>query len=276
MLPGGYVEVRAIQNGRVKQWWEKDRQAASDLALQLSDDGWDSYFGVLPRRVHGDGTGGNIAPVTRTLWADLDDKVHGTKADTLRALVKFNLCPSVVVDSGHGYHAYWRLASIVHFQEARYMMVGLAKQLKGDHVYDNARILRVPGTTNWKDIDKPMPVRAILFNTTTVYDVGAFAHLQDIGYDKEHPAPRPRPSLPDDFTYDLPDWLNVLIDEGVPQGQRSEACWKVMCRLGELGWNDDDIRRAFDTGAIGEKMREQNDGGDRWFQRSLDKARAQL
>lgn len=277
MLPGGYVELRAIQQGKVRRWWERDRQAASDLAIQLSDDGWDAYYGVLPRRIHG-GTAEDVAPFTRTLWADLDAKVHGDKAATLSVVTgRLAVPPSVVVDSGHGYHAYWRLDSIVEFERARTIMVGIAQVMKGDHVYDAARILRIPGTVNYKDPQEPKPVRTILFNTRAVYRVGDFHHYEYLGEKKLHPPVhntgvfRPIPR-----TDDMPAQLAELIRDGVPQGQRSEAAWGVMCALIERGWSDDEILAAFQSGGIGEKMREMHDGGTRWFNRSVARARASL
>lgn len=275
MLPGGYVEVRAIKHVRVRQWWERDREAAVDLAMKLSDDGWDAYYGVLPRRIHGDGSTAAIPPFTRTLWADLDDKIHGDKSRTLMALVRFPVPPSVVVDSGHGYHAYWRLDSIVPFDQGKRIMVGLAEKLKGDHVYDAARILRLPGTVNYKDPQAPVPVRAVVFDTTCIYraaDLHAYEYLGALKL--QPPAPRPRAYVPAERRADLPDWLADLIRDGAPQGQRSEAAWKVMCALIDRGWSDDEIRTAFDGGGIGEKMRELRDGGERWFNRSMTRARA--
>jgi hypothetical protein len=48
-----------------------------------------------------------------------------------------------------------------------------------------------------------------------------------------------------------------------------------MYHLLRYGWTYDEIKAAFEQGGIGEKMREMK-GGDRWFDRSLERARAQL
>jgi hypothetical protein len=47
-----------------------------------------------------------------------------------------------------------------------------------------------------------------------------------------------------------------------------------MCQLIKRGWTDAEILHAFETGHIGEKMREMRTG-DKWFDYSLNKARAQ-
>jgi len=271
----GYTEVRAIRDGRVRQWWTQDRQEAVDLALAQSDQGWDSYYGVIPRiGEHGDSS--SVLSMSRVLWADLDAKEHGTKQASLMALIRYRVAPSVVVDSGHGYHAYWALDEWVDWEDARFAMIGLAKALRGDHVYDQARILRIPGTTNWKEPEHPVQVRTIVFDTTNVRRFSTFEQEHAAGRVNEQPKETITVKyVPPASRADLPDWLVDLIRDGAPQGQRSEQCFKVMCHLARRGWSDDEIRTVFEQGGIGEKMRERRDG-DRWFNRSMSRARAQL
>ena len=191
------------------------------------------------------------------------------------AVVGFPIAPSVIVDSGHGYHVYWRLDTIIPFAQAKAIMVGIAKAIKGDHVYDAARILRIPGTVNYKDPQAPVPVRTVLFNTHALSRPGDFHEYENAG--NEYLTPAPRQYVVRSYkTLDMPRDIETTIRDGAPQGQRSEAAWGVMCALIERGWSDADIRAAFDGGHIGDKMREMRDGGDRWFQRSLDRARAQV
>jgi len=266
----GLVEIRAIKDGRVHQWWESDRQAAVDRALAESASGSDSYYGVLPRLARG-GTARDCAPSTGVLWADLDAKAIGSKHDALMALTRYKLSPSVVVDSGHGYHAYWKLDSLVDWEDAKRAMIGIAKDLVGDHVYDQPRILRIPGTTNWKHQNAPVPVRTVVFNTTQVMSFRDFSRQSVRGISP----PRISPTSDWDKDPTLPGWLDDLIRDGMPQGERSEACWKVMKKLIVKQWSDEDIRAAFDGGKIGEKMREMRNG-DKWFKNSLAKARATL
>jgi hypothetical protein len=272
----GFVEVRSIKDGKIKQWFDVNRQAASDLAMQRSDDGWDAYYGVLPRTTGTHGDAAHTSNESTVLWADLDAKTIGSKQQALMSLVRYQIAPSVVVDSGHGYHAYWKLALPVSFEKARLAMIGIARDLEGDHVYDQPRILRIPGTVNYKEKDVPVPVRTVVFNTTNVLRFGDFHEQVEHGVADQ--APPERPNTTRRYTNlsrnELPRWLNDLIHDGAEQGTRSEQCWKVMIKLAEAGWSDGDIRDAFDTGGIGEKMREMRNG-DRWFEHSLAKARTQ-
>jgi len=271
----GYVEVRSIKDGKVKQWWSASRQAAVDLALAQSDNGWDAYYGVLPRLTDHDGSAEGIANMTTVLWTDLDAKTIGSKQRSLQSLIRFAISPSVVVDSGHGYHAYWKLDTPVGFEHARLAMIGLARQLNGDHVYDQARILRIPGTTNWKEPKVPVPVRTVVFNTTQVLRFKDFYAQSEAGWVDQRPPEPPVSTRHASFDRrSMPEWLSELIRDGRPQGERSEACWKVMCQLIKRDWTDAEILAAFETGGIGEKMRDMRTG-DKWFNYSLSKARRQ-
>lgn len=276
--PGeGFTEVRRIMDGTVKQHWLDDHNDAMELALRWSDVGWDVYYGVLPRTTHG-GKASDVARWTSTLWADVDAKAHGaSKQASLMALVDFEIPPAVVVDSGHGYHAYWILDQFIPVDRATTIMRGIARRIKGDHVYDAARILRLPGTQNWKDPEHPLPVRVLRFDSTRRYRPGDFVDVESVGTAELERANRtfvPTVYVPPADRPALPDWLDSLITQGAPQGQRSEASFKVMYHLAKRGWSDEEIHTIFDVMAIGEKMREMRTGGERWFKRSMTRARS--
>ena len=274
-----FVEIRAIMDGRPRQWWTRNREEAQDLALKLNGDGWDVYYGVLPRTSE-HGTADDVIHVQDTLWADLDDKAfNGDKGSALMALIDFEIPPAVIVDSGHGYHAYWKLREGIGNARSTRIMRGLARVLKGDHVYDPARILRLPGTTNWKDPDHPMPVRALRMDALRKNRVQDFYSYEAVGESEQARMEAPaqaRVYIPPANRAELPDWLDELIRNGAPQGQRSEAAFKVMCHLLKRGYSDEEIEDAFHQGGIGEKMREMRNGGDRWFRRSLSRAKTSL
>jgi hypothetical protein len=63
------------------------------------------FFGACPRFTK-DGTKAGVKTVT-CLWADLDGKDYeGGKEEALRVLMAFPIPPTVIIDSGNGYHAY--------------------------------------------------------------------------------------------------------------------------------------------------------------------------
>ena len=272
----GYTEIRCIQDGKVDQTYWLDYDGASQYASNMNAYGWDVYYGVIKRLTK---DGKSAAPLTPVLWADVDAKAYpGGKRDCLSAIVSYEVPPSVIVDSGHGYHAYWRLENPVLWEYAQIVMMGLARNIRGDHVYDISRILRVPDTLNYKD-ETPLPVRLIRFDTTRILRFGDFdkAHAAGMWYANpvQYHKTRPKPTAYDP-EQPLPGWLHDLIEQGAPQGTRSEQSFKVVCELLRRGWGEDDIRGVFETQGIGEKYREKGAGGERWLDLTISKARREV
>lgn len=280
-------ELRSIRGGQVQQNFydiESELHALEKAAGLMDKDGWDVYYGVLPR-VSPDGTAAACAPTTHVLWADIDGKAFdGSKAAALFALGQANLTPSILVDSGNGWHAYWLLRQPYAFSVAQPLMRGLQRAIGSDAVHDAPRVLRLPGTHNHKDCNqvthdpalvppgwpKCKPVRLLQFDPTRRYWLSDF--------DDYAPEDTVRP--PVEFTvrerveYDaLPEWLLDLIERGAPQGQRSEAIFKAVMWLHRYGWSRDSIRHVLDREPIGEKLHGMREAeADRWFDRTYDRA----
>jgi hypothetical protein len=144
----------------------------------------DVYFGVTLKQ----GPRGDAAHTSRfqALWADVDAKgFGGSKPAALAALDRLPLLPSVVVDSGHGFHAYWLLhepLTAADGPRARGVMRGLYRTLSEqataplDDVSDMARILRLPGTFNRKSTP-PKPVMVVRWRPERRYSLADFAAL---------------------------------------------------------------------------------------------------
>ena len=149
---GGYEVTRHFYD------WPLSRDMLLD---SLEDFDWDDVFmGVLLRTEAGQGDAAHSEKETSWLWADIDRK-RGSTFGTL--LSKISHYPQIIVDSGHGWHLYWRLAKPVPVDVAQGAMGVLADRLGGDKVGDPARIMRLPGTLNNKD-DDPQPVRLLRFD----------------------------------------------------------------------------------------------------------------
>lgn len=157
--PGGTFEVVGLHD---------DPRALAEQALALQDRCvWWGVHGMAERPAK---RGGN-ADVTsvHALVADLDwhHRAHKnspelSEAEVRRALADFTPAPTIVVNTGHGLQAYWRLDEVVSGELGE----GLTKRLHGalkavglnPERRDLASVLRVPGTTNWKLPDEPVPV----------------------------------------------------------------------------------------------------------------------
>ena len=115
-----------------------------DLTFPQAVDGQDVYFGVATR--NGGGSKDHIIEIPG-VWVDIDFK-DIPKKEAHKRITEFPLKPTIAVDSGGGYHLYWRLkepaskADIAHIEALNKRLVAY---LNGDiNACDAARILRFP------------------------------------------------------------------------------------------------------------------------------------
>ncbi len=161
-------ELRFI-NGSVEQEWVSSVEEAVQASTQR--DRGNTFFGVLPRTRREGTADATVDP--KVLWADLDPKGR-SRRETFRPLLTVEPRPSIIVDSGQGYHAYWLLKEPASKDKATKAMQYLATLLSSDpSVKDMARILRVPNTLNHK-VEPPVPVRLLIFRPDDRYWIEDF------------------------------------------------------------------------------------------------------
>ena len=154
-------------SGSTKQtiWWDSAQPAA------LLNGRHNLYFGVHPcSTIPPTNADGKPCPprhvrsqaeyiaAINCLFAEFDAKhFAGGKAEALAHIEALDPVPSVIVDSGGGYHVYWLLAQpfMLDTDEARgradHAQKGWVKRVRSDDgAKDLARVLRVPGTHNFK------------------------------------------------------------------------------------------------------------------------------
>ena len=180
--PEEFIETRAFPKGApVSRAWHPDAASAARAALTYPPE-VDVYFGNSARR-KGGGEKKHVTKV-RALHADLDFKCFADgRAGALAALNAFPLPPTVVVDSGNGFHAYWYLrapvdpsAAIEALLKRLYLRLGATAIKPLDGVQDLSRIMRVPGTFNNKSAPpKPAQVRHTEYEA--VYTLADFERL---------------------------------------------------------------------------------------------------
>jgi hypothetical protein len=150
--PSDIVEVRLLPSGQ-SDWFRAP--ALADPAnverfQKLNDGGEHIFVGVNPRKGHGGRTAADVV-CARCLWADFDD--------TITDAVRFKLsettlsAPTMMVNSGHGVHCYWRLEeSITDLGAWSQWQKDLAALLGSDSaVHDAPRLTRLPGFVNHKE-----------------------------------------------------------------------------------------------------------------------------
>ena len=185
-----------MQESYLLLWTKQDRRSqsfklpaeikkAAAMAVSLAKQKKDVYFGVTPSKVPYSGSSGRgkaeDATALTALWADVDlaSGVHSAQSNnppdvaTVKRLLQNHKLPSIAVQSGGGLHLYWLLDEPVPItdDESRRKAAELAESWQqsirrafAEHGYtldataDLARLLRVPGTFNYKSPSEPKPV----------------------------------------------------------------------------------------------------------------------
>lgn len=159
-----------------------------------------------------------------SVWADLDPKGIG-RDELLEWLIDMPFKPSMLVDTGNGYHAYWLLREPLARVPAKALVQGFQQWLQGqahwhiDSTFDLARVLRIPGTWNYKDPRNPKPVEIVSLYDNLRYDPSEFPVIEQA---------------------DLPVVTRVLPDV-IPEGGkldssgRDDTLFKLLCAMRRFG-----------------------------------------
>jgi hypothetical protein len=161
----GLLELRALCPGRkpVQEWFTDPRQFAS--RAQALREERDVYVGAAVRARKG----GTKEDLTRSwcLWVDCDNP--GSQA----RLINFDPPPTLIVNSGGGFHAWWRLSQPLSRDQLEPALERLQATLDADGTaVDAARILRVVSTFNRKpEYRSPREVTVVEYVNARVYTV---------------------------------------------------------------------------------------------------------
>jgi energy-coupling factor transporter ATP-binding protein EcfA2 len=172
----GYYCIVGLRqdDGRPKQTFHATIAEAATKIDELLQEQCNVYFACAKYK---DPKEGRIQPngdIIKAFWIDIDcglGKPYADQAEGLSALKEFcakvHLPLPTIVNSGRGIHAYWRLTTVVD----RLQWKPVAERLKAlceEHEFfadptrtaDNASILRVPETFNFKD-EEGLPVEIL-------------------------------------------------------------------------------------------------------------------
>lgn len=168
----GYRAVVFLRNGIPEQHLVPTLQDVEALVAKKANSGSDVYFGVATYKDNKSRKKENVQAL-KSIWLDIDcgeSKDYPSQAEGIAALQEFcqttDMPRPLLVSSGRGVHAYWRLEDEIAREEwepiaARLRDVCTAQGLNVDpSVFEAARVLRIPGTLNHKD-DPPKPVEII-------------------------------------------------------------------------------------------------------------------
>ena len=193
----GFVGITRIKNGDVRTEFfpVENISGAYTYALSQNRQGYNVYFGVKAlAKMPIEGRGKTEDPgYINCMWADYDYGFDGHKRKdnppdqqtVFDLLAEFPLKPSVVVFTGHGIHPYWLLKEPIDAttEEGMDLASKLIKGVQGtliqkarahswnmDNTSDLARIMRVPGSYNYKE-GKKVQGQVLEFNTELRYSI---------------------------------------------------------------------------------------------------------
>ena len=164
--PDGQVSVTAIHpdNGKIEtRCFESSDAEALGQFIDRHNGQSNLYFAVNPLR-HYANKKATKKDAASLAWLHVDiDPRGGEDLDEERERIRksiddFPLKPTIVIDSGNGYQAFWRLTSPVrvdgNIEELEAYNVRLEKHFGADSCHNIDRIMRLPCTTNLPDAKK--------------------------------------------------------------------------------------------------------------------------
>lgn len=184
----GFVEFRFLnpEKGGVERAFARQGKLDKDGWAGVVERGRKAhvFFGVNPRQDFS-GRAVDIENIV-CLWVDVDGKEEGGKEAAYSRVRAFNPEPSILIDSGHGYHCYWLLKrpllAITDGQrlEIRQILSGLIKALGGDRARtDLSSCLRLPGTMNIKPGLEPVRCATIHCRPEVTFNLEEFEKFRD-------------------------------------------------------------------------------------------------
>jgi hypothetical protein len=251
-----WLELRCIhpETGEVKVFWtqpgnQKQRESMLEQADKLNHERFGVYFApCLRREKKGSAASAALVPA---LWVDVDCDGDPNKRDKgLAKLREFEPAPSIIVDSGGGWHGYWllddpfllnshedkqRIAKILH---------GLFTVLDGDEAYVKsvASVMRLPESINTKPQRDNAPVQVVDWQPERRYPLDTFAWLES--------QPR-QPSfdglkvvtLNGNGHHPLPPRTETYLASGATDGNRNSELFAAACQMRDAGYSQGDTER---------------------------------
>lgn len=304
----GAIEIRIFPKGqRPEQYFYSNITDAAQKCYDLCNSGIDVYFGVNPR-IGNAGKKENIHYIS-AFHAEVDygadghkkEPIYKTFDEAMSAINVFKLQPSLINRSGGGLHCYWVLKKLVKKDiigqaELESINKSFALRLGGDAGTHNIdRVLRIPGTHNFKLSGNPREVTVLVTNGPK-YDFDVFKEFINIKI-TEKKAPTNDAvieSVESDFCTPLPDFEQEFSPHGEIENlqvsdrikkliingndgtypSRSEADQAVITALIHKGVGESEIKKIFQDfqNGIGQKYRDHAAPG-KYLTHCISKAR---
>lgn len=242
-----YLEIREIDHeGNVTQHFLKQQ----DINKYTPPKDKNVYFGVFSRNKKSGKT--RCCNTTRVLWLDFDKGMMGLSVEERVKKVQDIIMAvglpkaSILISSGNGIHAYWLLKE--RQQEVTEVLRIIADITDADiKATDKARIMRLPGTLNIKDKERPLEYKILQADYSLIYDYRLFKELLKdcIGQVSEKPLKAKlelTKSIIDEIKTDRPCIEKII--KGVSKGERNFALGRLTKWLQVKGFPRDISQQA--------------------------------
>ena len=148
-----------LEGGRCTgRWFGAEVLAAADWALAESYAGYNVYW-TTNRVAENCNKKPSKADIVgaRYTHVDIDPPKTGGALDKLQVqaeLLSLSFPPTLIIDSGGGLQAFWRLAGLPSVEDVESVNRSLAERLGGDNCHNIDRLMRLPGTVNYPNAKK--------------------------------------------------------------------------------------------------------------------------
>lgn len=246
----GWIDLRAIDPDAKTPVIRQCLKGVADAAAwcrRTDGKGRNIYAGLARRGEKRDDKGkldGGEYNLTSlgVFWVDLD---AGTKDEHRARLDAFQPPPSMIVDSGGGTHAFWKLETPADVSkettlaQVRAILIGLQDALGGDPaVTDPSRIFRVAGTINYPNARKRQAGRGqcgskILEAAGHLYQLADFDVFEQRGQAKSGDRPR--------SVHGHSERLPACVEAMLAREPRLDALFWCRQRLGKGSPSEEDL-----------------------------------
>lgn len=250
-----WLEIRCINptTGEIRVLWTQIgnvNQHANVLKQsdKLNAEGYGIYFApCLRNQKKGNADSASLLPA---LWVDVDCDDDSHKRDkALSKLREFDPAPSMILNSGGGWHGYWlldepfRLATDDDKQKIAHIMQGLFSALDGDdgYVKSVASVMRLPNSINTKPDRDGAMVEIVEWHPERRYLLRDFEWLEV--------KPKPQNNYMPTFStngnghHPLPPRTEQYLASGAYDGNRNAELFAAACQMRDAGYSQSDAER---------------------------------